>query len=134
MNIDKILCWIVDQCFAIYPQPIPECVPKIVSHRGVHDNIHVFENTITAFDKAMKYGAWGIELDVRFTKDAHPVVIHDIDCKRLFYESVKINEMTLSEVKERFSLIPTIIMRVKRYQFCSQVHISIQSFIAKCWI
>ena len=46
-----------DLIFAIIPQKTPSkedlknC--KIISHRGQHDNIKVFENTLTAFDNAL---------------------------------------------------------------------------------
>ncbi len=52
------------------------------AHRGIHDNVTVAENSMTAFRKAVEAG-YGIELDVQFTKDKKLVVFHDADLKRL---------------------------------------------------
>lgn len=47
----------------------------IFAHRGAAGT-HP-ENTMAAFEEALKAGADGIELDVQLTKDGEPVVIHD---------------------------------------------------------
>ena len=49
--------------------------PLIIAHRG--DRTNAPENTISAFKKAYDIGADGIELDVRLTRDAKLVVLHD---------------------------------------------------------
>jgi glycerophosphoryl diester phosphodiesterase len=43
---------------------------KIVAHRGAHDHlIGIQENTISAFQRALDIGCWGVELDVHQTID-----------------------------------------------------------------
>ncbi|MBW2180941.1 MAG: glycerophosphodiester phosphodiesterase [Deltaproteobacteria bacterium] len=109
----------VDTTFATIPRPFPgenrlkAC--KIISHRGENDNKHVVENTIQAFDKISQNGIWGIEFDVRWTKDLHPIVFHDKDLKRIFNSSIQIQKMTLSELKTDFSIIPTLEEIISRY-------------------
>ena len=44
-------------------------------HRGASG--YAPENTLDAFQKQLRWGADGIELDVQMTKDGELVVIHD---------------------------------------------------------
>jgi glycerophosphoryl diester phosphodiesterase len=54
-----------------------------VAHRGYHDlNKTVWENTLSAFDRAMERG-FAIECDVHLTSDGVPVVLHDTELMRL---------------------------------------------------
>ena len=55
----------------------PEAIPPYpnVGHRGASG--YAPENTIAAYDLALRLGATGIELDVQLTKDGVPVVLHD---------------------------------------------------------
>ena len=88
---------------------------RIVSHRGEHDNRLRLENTLPAFDAAADAGVWGIELDVRWTKDLLPVVFHDPDTRRLFSQEDRIGQMSLSTLKKRHPMVPTLEEVVKRY-------------------
>jgi glycerophosphoryl diester phosphodiesterase len=117
MNIDTMLCRLVDCYYSCKPQKRQALArhPKLVAHRGEHDNRTVFENTLAAFDRAMGLGAWGIELDIRWTKDGHPVVIHDQDCRRVFASDLRISQATLVELKERVPLVPTLAEVIERY-------------------
>jgi glycerophosphoryl diester phosphodiesterase len=47
----------------------------VVAHRG--DSAHAPENTMPAFERAVRLGADGLEFDVRLTADGVPVVHHD---------------------------------------------------------
>ena len=84
-GIEKIVLQCIDFIYMLLPRrsPEPEILRscKIVSHRGEHDNIGVYENTFAAFDRALAQGTWGIEFDVRWTRDLQPVVAHDPDLK-----------------------------------------------------
>lgn len=53
---------------------------KIVAHRGASRAAP--ENTLAAIRAAAVEGADGVELDVRLTRDAEPVLIHDPDLLR----------------------------------------------------
>jgi glycerophosphoryl diester phosphodiesterase len=49
--------------------------PKIIAHRG--GSLESTENTIGAFQRAIKIGSQGIETDIRLTRDGVVVVYHD---------------------------------------------------------
>ena len=86
-----------DALFALWPQPVPtrnalkNC--KIISHRGEHDNLTVFENTLAAFDKVLQQEIWGTECDIRWTRDLTPVIIHDTSGQRVFGKQLFINQV-----------------------------------------
>jgi len=119
MSFEKVLISCIDLIFRIWPQPFPghdrlkAC--KIVSHRGEHDNRMVFENTIEAFDLAWEKGVWGIEFDVRWTKDLQPLVIHDPDLKRVFGIDLAIAEVTRDELKSRCPAVPSLTEVIEKY-------------------
>lgn len=104
--------WVVDQAYAIWPQRTPSkeafssC--KIVSHRGEHDNSSVFENTMKAFRLAADAGAWGLETDIRWTKDLIPMVAHDPDTKRVFGKNITIADVSYTELRKAVPDIPTL--------------------------
>ena len=81
---------------------------RLVAHRGAYDNQAVFENTLAAFEAFDRAGGWGIELDVRWTKDAVPVVFHDPDGRRLFGVPLRIADMDLATLQRRLPLVPTL--------------------------
>ncbi len=97
---------------------------SIVSHRGVHDNRKVLENTLEAFENSKRAGIWGVEFDLRWTKDLVPIVFHDKTLERLWGEPLEISRHTLSEIKNRFPLIPTLEEVVIR--FGKKLHLMIE--------
>ena len=117
--LEERLLQVVDFFYAHLSQPIPDkellkqC--KIVAHRGEHDNKTVFENTIAAFDRVKEAGVWGIEFDIRWTKDLQPVVFHDRNLQRVFKSDVEVNKVTLSELKEHCNLIPSLSEVIQKY-------------------
>ena len=117
--IERVFHFAVDGLFAGLPQSKPgkaalgRC--RIVSHRGEHDNIAVFENTLTAFDRARDSGVWGIECDIRWTKDLVPVVFHDADLQRLFGDSLNIGQTILHKLRKEYPQIPTLAEVLTRY-------------------
>lgn len=64
-----------------------------IAHRGFHHE-KIEENTLAAFRLAIEKG-YGIELDVRLTKDGQVVVYHDHDLKRLNGSEVRIDASSL---------------------------------------
>ena len=117
--LEERLHQVIDFFYTHLPQPIPnkellkQC--KIVSHRGEHDNKTVFENTIAAFDRVKKAGVWGIEFDVRWTKDLQPVVFHDRTLQRVFKSDIQVNRVTFAELKEHCNLIPSLSEVIQKY-------------------
>jgi glycerophosphoryl diester phosphodiesterase len=108
-----------DLIFAYLPQQVPDqkalSACKIISHRGEHDNITILENTFPAFDLAVNAGVWGIECDIRWTRDLVPVISHDPSCERLFDRSDRICDLHYAELKDLFPLIPSLEELVERY-------------------
>jgi len=72
--------------------------PKIIGHRGF--SALYPENTMLSFKKAIEYGADGVELDVRCTKDAKVIVIHDESIDRVSDGKGFVREMNYSEILE----------------------------------
>jgi len=118
-QIENLLQRLADILYAGIPRSRPSMSSlqncKIVSHRGEHDNNSVMENTIAAFDRVVERGVWGIELDVRWTSDLKPVVIHDTDCKRVFGKSLVVNKVTLAELQNLVPEIPSLEQVIQRY-------------------
>jgi len=70
--------------------------PLIFAHRGY--SARAPENTIPAFEAAAAADIPGIELDVRLSRDAVPVVIHDADLMRLAGVDASIEQLTAAEL------------------------------------
>ncbi len=92
------------------PEPAPQALRacRIVAHRGEHDNRHVLENTMEAFKRAADAGVWGLEFDLRWTKDLVPVVFHDADMLRLFGRPVRVRDLRFRRLRTEFPLVPTL--------------------------
>src|SRR4029079_11819739 len=64
---------------AMDPTPAQKLVsqpgPLVIAHRG--DSVHAPENTLPAFESAVKLKADLVELDYYHSKEGVPVVIHD---------------------------------------------------------
>ena len=85
----------------------------IITHRGIHDNINIYENTLEAFKLSIKKG-YAIELDVRMTKDKQIVVFHDNNTKRLTKKDLIVEENTYQELNNQNILhIPLLIEVLK---------------------
>ncbi len=68
------------------------------AHRGLHGE-GAAENSLTAFRRAVEAG-YGIELDVRLSKDGELVVFHDDTLNRVTGETGRVDGRTYSELKE----------------------------------
>ena len=73
---------------------------RYFAHRGLHTKDHsIPENSIPAFDAACEHG-YGIELDVRITKDGEVVVLHDDNLERPCGVDDVIDNFTFDELSE----------------------------------
>lgn len=72
--------------------------PLVFAHRGASG--YMPENTIPAFEEAIKMGADGIELDIHKTKDGQLVVIHDEKIDRTSNGKGEIKDYTLEELRK----------------------------------
>lgn len=71
---------------------------KVWAHRGA--SAYAPENSLEAFELAIKQNADGVELDVQLTKDRKLVVIHDENIDRTCNGTGFVKELTLSELKK----------------------------------
>ena len=76
---------------------------KGIAHRGLH-NKEFTENGLKAFQNAIDHNI-AFELDVHLTKDGQLIVCHDDDLKRTTGKSGIIEELTVQEIKEKYTLL-----------------------------
>jgi len=76
---------------------MPQRKVLVIAHRGARAEAP--ENTLAAFDRAIRIGADWIELDVRLTADGRLAVIHDESVKRTTGARGKVARMTMRELK-----------------------------------
>ncbi len=69
----------------------------IIAHRGA--SAVAPENTLAAFQKAVKVGADGIEFDVQLAKDGVPVVFHDSELQRIGQKQGLVSGFTSKELQ-----------------------------------
>lgn len=112
MAFFKFLQYLVDILYGLIPRRSPtaqQCAEaKIIAHRGWFKGTDVTENTIEAFERCVDKGIFGIEFDIRWTKDLVPIVHHDLSLMRLFNDQRNISDFNLKELREKFPLIPTL--------------------------
>lgn len=68
------------------------------AHRGFHDDVYP-ENSAGAFKQAVELG-FGIECDVRLSKDHVPIMIHDATLSRLAHQEEAVNELMYEELSQ----------------------------------
>ena len=96
---------------------------EIMAHRG--SRINRPENTLTAFEEAVRVGADGIELDVHLSKDGQVVVIHDETLDRTTDGAGFVHEWTLADLQQLDAgswfdppLLVRRFLRLPRYWTC----------------
>jgi glycerophosphoryl diester phosphodiesterase len=72
--------------------------PAIIAHRG--SSAYAPENTLAAFELAMRQGADAIELDAKLSVDGQVVVIHDQTVDRTTPNTGRVDELTLAELRK----------------------------------
>jgi glycerophosphoryl diester phosphodiesterase len=73
-----------------------DAFPAIVAHRGASSTRP--ENTLAAFEEAVRVGASLVELDVRMSRDGVPVVMHDATVDRTTDGTGAVHELTAAEI------------------------------------
>ena len=71
---------------------------RVIGHRGAASVAP--ENTIPAFEHAVRTGADAVELDIRLSSDEQLVVIHDSTLQRTTNGSGPVEELTLSQLRK----------------------------------
>ena len=124
----KLLEKLIDFIFSILPQKTPRLVKagkvNLVAHRGAH-KYGVRENTLKGFEICIEHQIWGIEFDIRWTKDFEPILLHDTTASHIFQRPDIIpSQLTISELKNELPEIPTLDEVVK--QFGHSIHFMIE--------
>lgn len=108
----------------------------LIAHRGFSSKAP--ENTIAAFDLALKEGLTNIELDVQLTADGELVIIHDNLVDRTTNGVGAVNSFSLKELQafdagswfgSRFAeeRIPTFRQVLERYAGKAHLHLELKS-------
>jgi len=63
---------------------------------------------MAAFGAAAAAGVWGVEFDLRWTRDLHPVVIHDDTTGRVFDIDLVVAEVSREELRRQIPEIPSL--------------------------
>lgn len=71
--------------------------PMIFAHRGA--SVYAPENTLAAFELALRQGADGIEMDAKLTSDGQVVLFHDLTLERTTGMEGKLAAFTLAELQ-----------------------------------
>ena len=96
-----------DYTVLVFPDAMAErrfsdaAFPILVAHRG--DPLRHPENSVEGFISALRTGVDAVEFDVRLTRDAVPVIMHDADVSRTTDGRGLVHELTLEEIR-RLSL------------------------------
>lgn len=110
--IDIILFVIVLYLYSIAPKRNRFKERTFYAHRGFHEKDRsIPENTLKSFQEAIDRG-FGIELDVRFSKDGIVYVFHDDDLKRMFSQKKLFRSLDSKDI-EKLSLQGEKIPRLK---------------------
>ncbi len=91
-------------------QRLPSLLPRpiLFAHRGAR--AHAPENTIPAFELALRLGATGLESDVWVTADGVPVLDHDGEVKTGRWRKRPISEFRRDELPDH---IPTLVEMIE---------------------
>lgn len=118
-KLEGVFHRVTDALYAHKPQSLPPLKDlrncRLIAHRGEHDNQAVFENTLAAFDAACQRGVWGIECDVRWTRDGVPVIFHDVTLARLHNSCLAVDEIDYRSLRQEFPRIPSLEVLIDRY-------------------
>jgi glycerophosphoryl diester phosphodiesterase len=77
--------------FDLFPSPV------LFAHRGA--SAHAPENTLPAFELALRQGADGVELDAKLSADGQVVVIHDQTVDRTTGGRGRVRDLRLAELQ-----------------------------------
>lgn len=70
----------------------------VVAHRGASRDRP--ENTLAAFDEAIRQGCDGIELDLRVSADGIPMVFHDDNLERFGHPDRRLEDLSTAEIED----------------------------------
>lgn len=97
-SLIAVILLITAAAFAAEPIPTvrPNLDPLLVAHRGA--KVFRPENTLSAYENAIKLGFDYVELDVRYTRDGVPVCMHDEKVNRTTGADGYVKDFTAEEI------------------------------------
>ena len=126
--LEKLLMSSTDFIFNNLPvsQPKSEMLKKckLVGHRGTREFLNIKENTLEAFSICAENNIWGIEFDIRWTKDNIPVIHHDENTIRVLQRDLWISKLDFANLRKHLPAIPTLEEIVKN--FAKKLHFMIE--------
>jgi len=130
-RLETLLSHTADAIFARLPaaRPTPAQLAgaRVVAHRGERDDVRIQENTFAAFDPVVAAGVAAIELDIRYTADDEPVVIHDADLQRVFGLADVVATTPWQTLKRRAPALPHLADLIARYAGQAQLMIELKT-------
>lgn len=103
----KLVDWIADSLPATVPVSDALNQVRLVAHRGRGAGLH--ENQIEGLTEAAGHDVWGVEFDVRWSRDGHPVICHDETTARVFGPpDWRVANNTLAELRQRVPGLPSL--------------------------
>jgi glycerophosphoryl diester phosphodiesterase len=91
--------WLAQGCATTSRQPVFDRF-LVVAHRGVVTE-ELQENSLASLEETIQRGYTHIEVDVRSTRDGHPVCLHDASLQRTCGIDARIEDLTLAQVRDR---------------------------------
>ncbi len=81
---------------------------KIIAHRGMYDNVRIYENTVGAIERCIKLNI-PVFLDVSLLKDGNLICFADKTLTRLLHVEEKLEDSTLNDINYFSKIkIPTL--------------------------
>ncbi len=99
---------------------------RLVAHRGACSP-NVLENTHAAFKPCLENQIWGIEFDLRWTRDDEPIVSHDSSLKRVFNQDMEITNITRLGLEKLQPLVPSLEEMVSFYGHKNHLFIELKT-------
>jgi glycerophosphoryl diester phosphodiesterase len=95
----------------------------LLGHRGARE--YAPENTIAAFDLALRHGAHGFEFDVRSTRDRQSVICHDPKFRRLVIRRHTLKQLRAAAASPK-QMPPTLEGVLERYSRSAFLNIEVK--------
>lgn len=95
----------------------------LLGHRGARKDAP--ENTVAAFDLALRHSAHGFEFDVRATRDREAVICHDPRFHRLLIRRSTLKQLRASSASPK-DLPPTLETVLERYRNSAFLNIEVK--------
>jgi glycerophosphoryl diester phosphodiesterase len=84
---------------ALLSQAAPPEGLRLIAHRGGIVDPRYSENSPASLEAAISQGYWGIESDIRETKDHFVITNHDATFQRFYGDKRRVDELSIEEVR-----------------------------------